>query len=73
VSDTLDPQMQAMLTDDADLRLICPECHGGLSLVEDQGGGLECEGCGRVYPVRDGVPVMLSAEASPPTQEKTGC
>jgi uncharacterized protein YbaR (Trm112 family) len=47
--------------------LICPACHGELKPVEPE-EGLECKSCGRVYPVRDGIPVMLVEEASPPTR-----
>ncbi len=45
--------------------LICPACHGDVREI-DAGAGLECSRCGRVYPVRDGIPVMLVEEASPP-------
>jgi uncharacterized protein YbaR (Trm112 family) len=48
--------------------LICPACHGELTAL-DADRGLECAGCGRVYPIRDGIPVMLVEEASPPTRE----
>ena len=64
MSASVDPEMLEML--------VCPECHSAVSLVEDQGGGLQCEACGRIYPVRDGIPVMLIAEASAPTGKKTG-
>ena len=47
--------------------LICPACHGDLK-ENEAGDGLECLKCGRVYPVRDGIPVMLVEEASPPTE-----
>ena len=47
--------------------LICPACRGELSPVEED-AGLECTSCGRVYPIRDGIPVMLVEEASPPTR-----
>ena len=47
--------------------LACPVCHGEIRLHEDP-DGLECLECGRVYPVRDGVPIMLVDEASPPTR-----
>jgi uncharacterized protein YbaR (Trm112 family) len=44
--------------------LVCPACH---SAVRPRGAeGLECTGCGRVYPVRDGTPVMLVEEATRP-------
>jgi len=47
--------------------LICPDCRRPVrELDADQ--GLECNGCGRVYPVRDGIPVMLVEEASEPTR-----
>jgi uncharacterized protein YbaR (Trm112 family) len=46
--------------------LICPDCQEPVrELEKDQ--GLECSGCGRVYPIRDGIPVMLVEEASEPT------
>jgi len=48
--------------------LRCPACHGEIRPV-DEGRGLECGRCGRVYPVRDDIPVMLVEEASPPTRE----
>jgi uncharacterized protein YbaR (Trm112 family) len=47
--------------------LVCPACHGEIHVV-GEGSGLECRGCGRVYPVRDGIPVMLIDEATPPTR-----
>jgi uncharacterized protein YbaR (Trm112 family) len=48
--------------------LICPACRGKVDVVDDA-TGLECAGCGRIYPVRDEIPVMLVDEASPPTRE----
>lgn len=48
--------------------LICPACREKVTSVDD-GKGLECSGCGRVYPVRDDIPVMLVEEASAPTRE----
>jgi uncharacterized protein YbaR (Trm112 family) len=47
--------------------LICPACHGEVRAL-DADAGLECLECGRVYPIRDGIPVMLVNEASPPTR-----
>lgn len=42
--------------------LVCPVDHGDLK--EDvTGERLECADCGRRYPVRDGIPVMLVEEA----------
>ena len=45
--------------------LICPACREPVRELEKD-LGLECSGCGRVYPVRDGIPVMLVEEASEP-------
>ena len=59
---TIDPRLLELL--------VCPACHGEVGLVQD-GSGLECGGCGRVYPVRDGIPVMLVDEATSPTREDT--
>ena len=47
--------------------LCCPAvdgetaCHGELAETRD---GLACATCGRVYPVEDGIPVMLQDRAS---------
>lgn len=47
--------------------IVCPDCHGELSLSGSAGGGeLTCAGCGLVYPVRDGIPVLLVDEAQRP-------
>jgi len=43
--------------------LACPLCRAEVRPTPD-GGGLECAKCGRVYPVRDGIPVMLPEEAA---------
>ena len=42
--------------------LICPACRGELELKQD-GSGLKCLVCKRVYPIRDDIPVMLVDEA----------
>ena len=36
-----------------------------------RGERLVCTRCGRRYPIRDGIPVMLIEEAEPPVQEQT--
>jgi uncharacterized protein YbaR (Trm112 family) len=43
--------------------LVCPLCKAGLDLVND-GQGLKCSQCRRVYPIRDDIPVMLVSEAT---------
>lgn len=42
--------------------LACPECKTPVKLTPNQ-QGLKCATCRRVYPVRDGIPVMLIDEA----------
>lgn len=42
--------------------LACPACHGDIRALPGE-EGLECAGCRRVYPVRDGIPVLLIEEA----------
>jgi uncharacterized protein len=43
--------------------LACPACHAA---VHEEGDRLVCAGCGRRYPVRDGIPIMLLEEAENP-------
>ena len=43
--------------------LICPVCKGKVLLKED-GSGLKCVECKRVYPVRDDIPIMLRDQAT---------
>ena len=42
--------------------LVCPVCKKPL-LLKDEGLSLKCAECRRVYPVRDGIPIMLVDEA----------
>jgi uncharacterized protein YbaR (Trm112 family) len=44
--------------------LACPSCKGKIRRAEDR-EGLVCPTCRVVYPVRDGIPVMLVDEAVP--------
>lgn len=54
------------------LRLLaCPQCHGPLAL-SPAGDGLVCAACGVVYPVREGIPVMLAEEAVPQAKWREG-
>ena len=46
--------------------LACPACKTEVKL---QGDRLICTRCGRRYPIRDGIPVMLIEEAEQPTRE----
>jgi uncharacterized protein YbaR (Trm112 family) len=42
--------------------LACPQCKGRLRELPDD-GGLVCERCRLLYPIRDQIPVMLVEEA----------
>jgi uncharacterized protein len=44
--------------------LACPKCKGELVLTEKE-DGLICNRCKLLYPIRDGIPVMLIDEAIP--------
>ena len=45
-----------------DLRwLVCPVCHAALRL---EPLAICCTGCARLYPIVDGLPVLLAARAS---------
>lgn len=44
--------------------LACPVDHAPVRETETH---LVCTSCGRRYPVRDGIPVMLVEEAEPPS------
>ncbi len=48
----------------------CPACTGALSERPDP-PALVCSDCGRAYPVRDGIPVMLIEEADVPADGHT--
>ncbi|NYF78247.1 Trm112 family protein [Granulicella arctica] len=44
-----------------DLRqLVCPVCHQPLSL-ESAPASIRCTGCARLYPVVDGLPILLAS------------
>jgi uncharacterized protein YbaR (Trm112 family) len=43
--------------------LVCPVCKSRIHVVPD-GSGLKCDACKRIYPIRDGIPVMLPEEAT---------
>ncbi|HLX11885.1 MAG TPA: Trm112 family protein [Bacteroidota bacterium] len=38
--------------------LCCPKCHGDLN-YEPQKSTLTCKKCGKVYEIRDDIPIML--------------
>lgn len=52
-----------MLSRDLLELLICPACHGKLT---EQQEALTCSGCRRIYPIEDGIPILLIARARLP-------
>lgn len=54
--------MLTMISEDLLAMLVCPACHKPLTL-KDNGQSLKCPQCRRVYPIKDGIPVMLLDEA----------
>ncbi len=44
--------------------LVCPKCKGDLELTEKE-DGLICSKCKLLYPIREGIPVMLIDKAIP--------
>jgi uncharacterized protein YbaR (Trm112 family) len=44
--------------------LVCPKCKGELEYREAE-PSLVCHRCRLRYPIRDGIPIMLTDEATP--------
>lgn len=44
--------------------LACPACKADVKLEDEK---IVCTKCGRRYPIRDGIPIMLIDEAEMPT------
>ena len=42
--------------------IVCPACKSDLNYSEAQ-QALTCTGCHRVYPIKDGIPILLVEEA----------
>jgi uncharacterized protein YbaR (Trm112 family) len=40
--------------------LMCPACHQSLKM---ESGAVDCIGCGRRFPIVDGIPVLLVTRA----------
>jgi hypothetical protein len=49
-----------LLTEENLRRIVCPVCHQSLQL---EAAVIRCQGCGRRYPVVDGIPVLLPDRA----------
>jgi uncharacterized protein YbaR (Trm112 family) len=60
----MDSEMDPELSDQIWKRwLVCPVCKRGLEWRADT---VACSGCGRVYPMEDGIPVLLRERATTP-------
>jgi uncharacterized protein YbaR (Trm112 family) len=56
------PINETVLRRETVLRLLaCPVCHAGLAHHDEE--AVQCTGCGRRYPIRDGLPVLLVSAA----------
>lgn len=44
--------------------LACPACYAEL---RPEPSRLVCSGCGRAYPIIDGIPVLIADRAEPPS------
>ena len=55
-------RIPSMISQDLLDILVCPACKKPLAL-KDEGTSLKCAECGRVYPVRDNIPILLIDEA----------
>lgn len=42
--------------------LVCPACRQPVLLTAES-KGLQCQQCHRIFPIRDGIPIMLLDEA----------
>jgi uncharacterized protein len=51
--------------------LVCPADHGRIE-YKDRRNLIICTVCGRQYPVRDNIPVMLIEEATIPPSRRRG-
>ncbi|MCA9401724.1 MAG: Trm112 family protein [Candidatus Omnitrophica bacterium] len=53
-----------MIDEDLISILACPACKGD---VKEENSKVLCLKCGRQYPIKDGVPILLVDEALPPS------
>jgi uncharacterized protein YbaR (Trm112 family) len=46
--------------------LVCPVCHHTLRMATAASAQtVDCMGCGRRYPIQDGLPVLIAERAKP--------
>ncbi|GBD39177.1 hypothetical protein HRbin37_01444 [bacterium HR37] len=51
--------------------LACPKCRGEIRPSDDE-SGLICDNCKLLYPIKEGIPVMLVEEALKLEEEPVG-
>jgi uncharacterized protein YbaR (Trm112 family) len=51
---------QSALVAEALNRLVCPACRQSLAL---DGDSIRCSGCSRLYPILEGIPILLVERA----------
>ncbi|GIW47055.1 MAG: UPF0434 protein [Deltaproteobacteria bacterium] len=51
--------------------LACPKCRGEIRPSDDE-SGLICDSCKLLYPIKEGIPVMLVEEALKLEEEPAG-
>lgn len=49
--------------------LACPACKGDIK-YDEENQKLICLSCGRRYPIKDGIPIMLVEEAELPEKDE---
>jgi hypothetical protein len=45
--------------------LVCPVCFAALRFSDSD---VTCTGCGRIYPIVDGIPVLIPEQSTPPAK-----
>jgi uncharacterized protein YbaR (Trm112 family) len=61
---SLDPQLLEILA--------CPDTHHAPLTYDEAAQTLTCTECGRIFPIRDGLPVLLLDEATLPGEDVGG-
>jgi len=69
LAETTSPNAPRAVTEKDLGLLVCPVCRAALVLQSvDPLPEIRCVGCGRQYPIADGIPILLAGRASPTDQ-----